>query len=631
MKQMIHVISRELIERKLIFAGALMIGMMVLASPLLPIKHGGRAIETITEAAVILSLGWAAATAAASGASVFGRELAERRMGFYFGKPISGWSIWGGKMVGAFLLTVLSGLLVIVPATMFGGGLFMLAKAGSGWDLGEFAWGFTAALIIAMSIGHVASIALRSRSKWVALDVFGIMIVAFILWGALQPIAAVRAKELFWTLLGVLLFVAGIAFIVAGAVGVLLGRVDIRLVHRATSITLIGILGVTALAFAGYSLWVRSAEPDDLTHFDLKAISSSGNWFAFDGRSKGRGDYVSAFVMNRQNGEWFRIPPQRHMGILDFSKDGRSMVWGEFTNPTSNLAAIHFADLGSGKGVSKGMHVSLNPTLRFSSGPVLSPDGSRMALINDGVLSVYATSTRQSLATLKMPAARGVNYFVFVTNDLLRIHLTHEFKNEIGESDWKTTMYEFIVSSKTLNRLGEADIRFGIVNAEGDRVIGYRRERERVIVDGRTGQFISTIGRNLRARWLSDGRIALIREDEGRVQLEILTRDGESTRTIDVAHAPKAFLGSEVARGKILVGTSLKPGSGHEIATSIVYLVDVNDGTAKKVGDKMIEEGWYIPNLTLLARGPLFVNEKHDLISFNPLTGERKTLIETKE
>ena len=55
------------------------------------------------------------------GASVIGEDLAERRLGFYFSRPLSGWAIWASKNLAAILITLGTGLVFVLPVALLSG------------------------------------------------------------------------------------------------------------------------------------------------------------------------------------------------------------------------------------------------------------------------------------------------------------------------------------------------------------------------------------------------------------------------------------------------------------------------------------------------------------------------------
>ena len=95
-----------------------------------------------------------------------GRQMTGR-LGFFFSRPLPWWTIWGGKFLAAVLLTLGAGLLAAVPWLASGrGGSLRLASL---WDL----QGAVAALgwaLVLVGAGHAASVAFRSRSAWLLVD-----------------------------------------------------------------------------------------------------------------------------------------------------------------------------------------------------------------------------------------------------------------------------------------------------------------------------------------------------------------------------------------------------------------------------------------------------------------------------
>jgi ABC-type transport system involved in multi-copper enzyme maturation permease subunit len=151
MRELLWITERELRERRLVLVGAFLIGLLTLATPLLPRLRSEKPLYLINTGATIMGVAISVAVAILAGASAIGRDLAERRLGFYFSKPLGSMSIWGGKMLGALLLAVVSGLLVVLPATLLGGGLIGGFSAGrisfgglhsclGSWPTSHFSW-----------------------------------------------------------------------------------------------------------------------------------------------------------------------------------------------------------------------------------------------------------------------------------------------------------------------------------------------------------------------------------------------------------------------------------------------------------------------------------------------------------
>ena len=118
MKAFAAVLGREIFERRLLALLALALGVAAVALPLLPgVRPGGVALADLQGG---MALGFALLLtmilALFLGGSIIAGDLAERRLGFFFSRPIPGWVIWGGKMAAALVLVFGAGLAVLAPA-----------------------------------------------------------------------------------------------------------------------------------------------------------------------------------------------------------------------------------------------------------------------------------------------------------------------------------------------------------------------------------------------------------------------------------------------------------------------------------------------------------------------------------
>ncbi|HEY5609721.1 MAG TPA: hypothetical protein VIL97_00830, partial [Thermoanaerobaculia bacterium] len=117
-----------------------------------------------------------------------------------------------------------------------------------------------------------------------------------------------------------------------------------------------------------------------------------------------------------------------------------------------------------------------------------------------------------------------------------------------------------------------------------------------------------------------DGRIVMLHDDRDALRVAVYSRDGAKERAIDLPSAPYALFGDEVTPGKVVVATSKPPESRRQFETSVVHLVDLTKGQTRKVAEKLIPGS---------SRGAnLYAAEGMALVYFDPLTGERRTLID---
>ncbi len=127
--------------------------------------HGAAAREARESLAAIVAAGFAVVLALALGWSAISRDLADRRLGFYLSRPISGSALWAGKLGAAWLLALAGGAVVWLPSWIASGGATILIDLPRWW-IGALVAG-TATLVV---LAHAAAIALRSRSALLIVD-----------------------------------------------------------------------------------------------------------------------------------------------------------------------------------------------------------------------------------------------------------------------------------------------------------------------------------------------------------------------------------------------------------------------------------------------------------------------------
>src|ERR1035437_1929840 len=106
MRGTVAVAAREVSERKLVLFGALLMGVIPLAIPLLPGLGGPQARDVRFITALFLSLTIFVAFPIVFGATVLVSEITQKRIAFYFSRPLSAASIWAGKMLAVFVISV---------------------------------------------------------------------------------------------------------------------------------------------------------------------------------------------------------------------------------------------------------------------------------------------------------------------------------------------------------------------------------------------------------------------------------------------------------------------------------------------------------------------------------------------
>ncbi len=255
------VFGREFFERRLLALVALCLGLAAVALPRMPgFRPGGVPVADIQGG---MAFGFALLLtflmALFLGGSIVASDLAERRLGFYFSRPLPGWAVWAGKMGAALVLVFGSGLLVLLPAVLMGGNLSLDGIWGVGGVISVsgpavlLAW--SAGLCFLLFGAHAASVVVRSRSSWAVLDLVALGVVAglfstmvrrMVLEGVLLQASfgsqGSRLGIVAWIELG--FFAAALlSLVAASALQVTRGRTDLKRGHRVLSTGLWGLSG----------------------------------------------------------------------------------------------------------------------------------------------------------------------------------------------------------------------------------------------------------------------------------------------------------------------------------------------------------------------------------------------------
>jgi hypothetical protein len=405
MKALLAIAEREIRDRWLLLAGAVCIGLMPwMLAPL------DRSRMSVTAGGILGAMLFGLIVPVLTGWSVIGRDLSEGRLAFFFTRPTPWWAIWGGKWLAGALVTLSSALvmwLIVVPLDP------EASTKMRAWFLeGSVALAGACCLLI-LAASHVASIAFRSRSLLLVLDIVLLAAAAFLFirlatpWIAFSRIWSGQAN---WFIAGCVAFLAAVITL-AGAVQVAVGRIDKRRGHRAMSAAL---WPSVAVLIAIASVWghrLNHLRLEDLSRaYDLSA-SSQGTWFEVFGSAKD-GLRHGLILVDSASGRSLSLSILPSPSWAAFSDDGRRAVWIEESKPL-----MPFSGVARGRswdrlvvarldGPSPSMsRLSLASPVRFAwrNTLALSPDGTRLAVLNGEMLDVFDVASGHNL--VRIPAA----------------------------------------------------------------------------------------------------------------------------------------------------------------------------------------------------------------------------------
>ena len=631
MNGFLAITRREIVQRRLILAAAAASSVVPFAAVFVHTLSGTQAAETRSWLAFALSLSFAIGIVGVSGASMVAPALASRRIAFDFSRPLSAFAIWAGHLAAAISLATLSAAVLWIPAWVTGSlvpwdELFVETELQRLWPVL-----LVVGLLFLFSATHALSTMLRSGSLLVAFDAVFALAVGFGFSAVLSRLPAFLADEPRTRVIWVFILSAGVALLAAGLASVVRGRTDIRAAHRALSRVLWGSLAVAVLGLHGYASWVLAAGPADLEGF-WSDPAPAGTWVALHGEAR---DTRAEFLYDTASGRTERIAVVEWRGA-EMSRNGKRAVWVEGRAEGGPFEVLTLAlDDPKSRPARTRLFLEAYPSLL-----ILSADGSRLATMERGVLSIHNLASARTLASARVAEDRADVRGFFADNDTFRLYRQPGTGIDTG-GESHLEILELDGRSKTLRPTGgfkSADQLYLVANAGGDRVIAIQDEnRETRLLDGRTGAELARLaaGAERTKRWpgfLSDGRIVLSERSGRDSRLRVFRPDGGEEPAIPLPAAGSVVLGGEVAPGKLVVATGEWP----SYTTS---LVDLDRGIVRKLADGLIPAARLAGFGYEINAGPavgseatrLFVQESHVLVRLDTLTGERRVLLTARK
>lgn len=573
--------AREVREKARLFVVCAGLALVPFAATLLP-GTSGSANDTIAVVggflAAILGLG----ISVTLGASTVARDLAERRMSFYFTKPVSATALWLGKSLGSLLVGVACFAIIAVPALLASGRQWAAHWLGDTEPIAGGAF----AIAVLFFLAHAVSTILRSRSPLLALDFVFLIVAVAAVYLIVRPLFLGTAMLLASRVAGLIALGAIVIVAVAPVWQLANGRSDIRRSHAALMRFLWPGIAIVLLVAGGVVAWLVHVSPADVevTRIDQPA---RGTMAIVSGRAKHRLDYQPTFLVDRATGRFTRIAAPAWWGT-QFSVDGRVAAWlqpvGTFWRSGLEL------------------HTANGPTsimMPMSGAFLLSPDGRRVAIANGNLLAVHDLATGELLAAAAGLDARARHQLLFVTPDLVRVYE----KQDRLRTPTLLRVFELDVRARETRRTGERLFetpRHPVsVSGDGSRMFV---QGANVIADGRTAEPIVTLDvpNVTDAAMLYDGSVALIAYADGVPHLRTFGPDGTPRYGVAFDGVRSIWIAAETEDGKLILAAYGKT----------VYVVDLTTGAIERKldGVRGPSPGWSDePRLTRYARDQEFV------------------------
>lgn len=629
--------TREIAEKKFVFIAAGVGAVMPFILALLPLTRSGTQHTVVALSAAIFAASLAVGIAVSGGSSMIGRELSERRLSFYFTRPVGAAAIWFGKLGAAIFMVLIAPLIVLLPSLLF---------AGDEWRAyGDGQWpilGFTAiGSIVLLCAAHLVSTFLRSRSALIAVDFVLALVVVAAIPELLRPLMQGMAFKTIIAL-GTLLLIAFVVAVIAGGWWqVAEGRTDRRRSHIALSRAFWSIFGFALLATAAYVGWIVSPGPADLGHRLDTFSAKEGNWMMLSGQAKYRGDYVSGFIYDMDSGRAIRIGGSELLwGGAVFSRDGSTAVVrrpigkASWDSPTE---LVVYPLSGDAKPIETGIVTrERSPRIPYA----VSDDGRRLVYQEGPNFTVFDVATQRSLATVRMNIYPPY-WLHFAGPEVVRFYNLDAANGELA-----LTIYELDVPTKNVRQTGELHTKgfsgFLEVTPDGSKMLfrsflkGGGAPEPLIVADARTGARITTVP-HVEGVWVNGSRIladgtlvaGMMRTDH-QVSVRFLAPGGAVKHEIPLGTASRVSIVDELPNNRVLVQTAPElPTKG----APTVLLIDAANGTVLRR-----TEGIAPWNDQMLDRDPrrgrvgahrwLPAFTKAALVAWDPASGETRPIAE---
>lgn len=555
---MTHVLAiarREIEERAFVFVAAIAIALVSPLALLMPYESVKDRLSVVVPLSFILGVAFTWGLALILGGTLVGRELSERRLSFYFTRPLSGAAIWFGKLLAALVL--LASAFAIVHVFPFGFGEREF-RAMSTFSRSAVAGSILGIAVGLMFAAHMLSTWIRSRSPILGLDFIAFIVFVVLLAVVILPLAVVFAVRPATYILTALAAAFGIAGIGGGAWQLTRGRIEARRNHRELSLFVWSVIFVAIAGSLAYSRWVLGATPQEL---QSSRVNQEGSFFQLLGEARGA---RPSFVVDPSSGAYLRGSSWLTEGA------GNSVVEALLSpSPASVMSALF------GKTqpvwtlrVARCDHdCTVLMNLAFTGGPDavgVTADASRAAMIADGILTVYDVRSGHVLASVRADRSRAAR-LRFISPDVVRVFTPLNDELSVTDFDVRTRKSTAVIPPVKVSNGYEYQV--------GGDILVTRSEAGAEVRDLRNPQSVETIALSKKdGVWvMRDGRHVIIRRGLPAIEIH---QGGVQQRVIPFDRDVAALrVSAEIGRAKLLVSTT-----GTKKNDMRVYIVDADTG-----------------------------------------------------
>jgi hypothetical protein len=575
------IMAREVMARRELLLMAVAVAIMISLLPFLPNIETYEATDVRAVGSSVTALALGCVLALLFGATVFGNDLSEGRLGFFFARPVSGLALWWGRVLAVMALVWIVEIIVLAPA-LYGEGIDIFASS-DGVDWLTILGYFIAPLLLFL-LAHAVSIMARARTPWLILDMGGALAVAMIAWLNLRSMLEIGAPIALWVTAGSLIAALLIALSIGGASGVAVGRVDLKRTHSALSLALWGTLAVSIAAITVYGSWLRDFGPRDFDDVEVMGVTPDGGWVEVVGQAKGRLDVRRRYLVSASANRWLPLPA-RGRGLEDdavYSLDGSAAIW-RGSGPADEPRTLWWVDLGRSDPMARPTNLVVSPDAALT----LSIEGALLAILEKGTLSIYELEDERLVTAVRLPAGFDRVTTLFSSEETLRLFV------RVGHGDGRSLLIvDVVVASGEIVPKGKikrpGDKLLLMVDGGLQHMVVWTRSEDglisdRNIYDANDGSFIRKLTTPGLPRFLQDGRLVIMSEDDdGGMSLVVESVEGRDRILHSIGGAGEPRLSGEAVLNGVVVSRLENPSDRTQGLR--IDLLDVDSGEMRNIG-----------------------------------------------
>jgi ABC-type transport system involved in multi-copper enzyme maturation permease subunit len=179
------IMARDVMARRELLLMAVAVAIMICFLPFLPNIETYEATDVRTVGSSVSALALGCVLALLLGATVFGNDLSEGRLGFFFARPVRGLAVWWGKVLAVMALVWMVEIIVLAPALYSEGIDIFTSSERVDWLTILV---YVIAPLLLFLLAHAVSILVRAGTPWLFLDLGGAIVVAVFSWLNVSPL-----------------------------------------------------------------------------------------------------------------------------------------------------------------------------------------------------------------------------------------------------------------------------------------------------------------------------------------------------------------------------------------------------------------------------------------------------------